>query len=75
VIYTVGWDKDADQNTVYGDMVDPMPFETMTDYAHRNGEARPMDPDYQTYLKTYQTRSRNPTRYWKNVKDYLGEHQ
>ena len=67
MLYTVGWDKDADLNTVYGDTVEPLPFEGMTVYAHRDGETRPLDPTYQTYLREYQTRQRNPNPYWKSV--------
>ena len=70
VLYSVGWDKDADLNTVYGDTVEPLPFEAMTVYAHRDGESRPLDPAYVQYLSEYQTRQRNPARYWKNVKQW-----
>ena len=70
ILYTVGWDKDADLNTVYGDTVDPMPFEAMTVYAHLDGEPRPQDPAYVQYLRDYQTRQRNPTRFWKSVQQW-----
>ena len=70
VLYTVGWDKDADLNTVYGDTVEPLPFGAMTVYAHRDGEARPLDAEYVKYLRDYQTRQRNPTRYWKSVQQW-----
>jgi hypothetical protein len=72
VIYTVGWDKDADQNTVYGDTVEPMPFESMTDYAHRDGEPRHFDAAYSKYLANYQTRTRNPVKFWKSVMQATG---
>lgn len=67
VLYSVGWDKDADLNTVYGDTVEPLPFEAMTVYAHRDGESRPLDPEYVSYLREYQTRKRHPTRFWKQI--------
>ncbi len=70
VLYSVGWDKDADLNTVYGDTVEPLPFEGMTVYAHRDGEPRPVDPAYAQYLKDYQTRQRNPERFLKRVKQW-----
>ena len=70
VIYTVGWDKDADLNTVYGDTVEPLPFEAMTVYAHRDGEPRPLDPEYVQYLNQYQTRRRNPSRFWRSVQQW-----
>ena len=67
VLYSVGWDKDADLNTVYGDTVEPLPFEAMTVYAHRDGESRPMDADYEKYLREYQTRKKSPARFWKQM--------
>ena len=70
VIYTVGWDKDADLNTVYGDVVEPLPFEAMTVYALRNGESRPLDPAYVEYLREYQTRQRNPTKFWRSIQQW-----
>lgn len=70
VIYTVGWDKDADPNTVYGCAVEPMPFEAMTDYAHRDGLPRPMDAEYEQYLREYQTRQRNPTKFWRTIQNW-----
>jgi len=70
VIYTVGWDKDADPNTVYGTTVEPLPFEAMTVYAHRNGQSREQDPAYQEYLRHYQTRQRNPSKFWNSIKQW-----
>ncbi len=32
ILYNVGWDKDADLNTVYGQSVDPLPFYRMSRY-------------------------------------------
>ena len=70
VLYSVGWDKDADMNTVYGDTVEPLPFEAMTVYANRDGEPRPVDPGYAQYLKDYQTRQRNPAGFLKRIKQW-----
>ena len=66
VLYSVGWDKDADLNTVYGDTVEPMPFEAMKVY----GEQRPLDPAYVEYLRKYQTRQRNPNRFWNSARQW-----
>lgn len=70
VLYSVGWDKDADLNTVYGDTVEPLPYESMSVYAHRDGESRPLDPQYVRYLQEFQTRQRNPLTFWKSVKQW-----
>ena len=68
VIYNVGWDKDCDLNTVYGETVEPLPFRDMTVYAHRDGQPRPLDEDYLRYLKTYQTRSQARSRFWNEIR-------
>ena len=68
VIYNVGWDKDSDMNTVYGETVEPLPFEAMTTYAHRDGEPRPLDDEYVRYLNTYQTRSQSRPLFWNELR-------
>jgi hypothetical protein len=67
VIYNVGWDKDCDQNTVYGESSEPLPFREMTIYPHRDGSGRPMDAAYSRYLKTYQTRTRPRGPFWNKL--------
>lgn len=68
VIYNVGWDKDCDQNTVYGETSEPLPFGAMTVYPFRDGEPRPVDAEYSQYLKTYQTRTRDRSPFWNQVR-------
>lgn len=68
VIYNVGWDKDADLNTVYGQSTEPLPFREMTDYALKNGEARTRDADYADYLRIYQTRHASRSRFWSELR-------
>ncbi len=68
VLYNVGWDKDCDMNTVYGETSEPLPFRDMTAYAHRDGAARPMDEAYMRYLKTYQTRTRARGPFWNELR-------
>ncbi|NQV24436.1 MAG: VCBS repeat-containing protein [Rhodopirellula sp.] len=36
ILHNVGWDKDADLNTVFGQSVDPLPFGGMTGYPDPN---------------------------------------
>lgn len=67
VIYNVGWDKDCDLNTVYGETSEPLPFRDMTVYALRDGEARPMDAAYVQYLQRYQTRTRARAPFWNGM--------
>ena len=68
VIYNVGWDKDSDMNTVYGESVEPLPFRDMTVYAHRDSEPRPPDDEYVRYLKKYLTRTQSRPRFWNEVR-------
>lgn len=56
VLYNVGWDKDADLNTVYGQSSEPYPFKAMTRYPMAPEESKPSSPEYQQYLREYQTR-------------------
>ncbi|MFN9718796.1 MAG: FG-GAP-like repeat-containing protein [Planctomycetota bacterium] len=56
VLYNVGWDKDADLNTVYGQSSEPYPFRAMTRYPIAPEESEPASPEYLQYLREYQTR-------------------
>lgn len=64
VLYNVGWDKDAALNTVFGDAVEPLPFETMTTYSL----PRTPDAEYNRYLRTYQTRRQSASPFWSFVR-------
>lgn len=70
VIYNVGWDKDFNLNTVYGQTIEPLPFQTMTDYAHRNGKERRRDAPYRDYLLRYQTREQARGPFWEQIRDW-----
>ena len=56
VIYNVGWDKDADVNTIYGQSSEPYPFPEMSGYPFAPDEPVPNGPGWQQYLDTWQTR-------------------
>jgi tetratricopeptide (TPR) repeat protein len=56
VLYNVGWDKDADLNTVYGQSSEPYPYKAMTQYPQAPENSEPSSAEYQQYLRTYQTR-------------------
>jgi len=71
ILHTVGWDKDADLNTVYGQSVDPLPFQTMTSYPIPPTEVHGAGRSYRDYLDRYQQRSQHPLRFWRYVHDYL----
>jgi hypothetical protein len=67
LIHNVGWDKDADLNTVFGQTVEPLPFAAMKSYPFPPGESYPDSPKHQHYLRTYQTREQQPSRFWKQI--------
>lgn len=67
VLYNVGWDKDADLNTVTGTSVEPLPYRRMDAYPPVTGEGAPADEAYLEYLSTYQTRTQSPRRFWSHV--------
>ncbi len=67
IIHNVGWDKDANLNTIYGQTVEPLPFRAMNGYPDLDGRQYPDSPAHREYLKTYQTRKQNRFRYWKHV--------
>lgn len=54
VVYNVGWDKDAQLHTIYGQSSEPMPYRAMPSYPYLDGY--PTDASVQDYLKEYQTR-------------------
>jgi len=56
VIYNVGWVKDGDLNTAFGNTVEPLPFHGMTRYPYGNNEAYPSDKEHEKYQMEYNTR-------------------
>jgi hypothetical protein len=69
LLYNVGWDKDADLNTVYGQTVEPLPFGAMSGYPYAGDETFPDTPRHREYLRTYQTREQDPLSFWRQVID------
>ena len=67
IIRNVGWDKDADLNTVLGQTVEPLPFRAMQSYPYGVDDPFPDAPEHRSYLNEYQTRIQNPFRFWKQI--------
>jgi len=67
LLYNVGWDKDADLNTVLGQTVEPLPFRSMQSYPYPLGVTWPDTPRHRRYLRTYQTREQKRGRFWRQV--------
>ena len=68
VLYNVGWDKDADLNTVYGQSSEPYPFKAMSRYPIAPDENQPLSPEYQQYMREFQTREYIPFRFRDSVR-------
>jgi hypothetical protein len=67
VLHNVGWDKDADVNTVHGETVEPLPFRGMKQYPYEPDQSAPDTPAYRVYLKEYQTREQSHAKFWKRL--------
>jgi hypothetical protein len=65
-LHCVGWDKDADLNTIHGQSVEPLPFRAMKHYPYEADEG-PSGEAYDSYLREYQTRRQNPSRFWRRI--------
>lgn len=55
-IHSVGWVKDGDLNTAFGNQVEPLPFHGMKTYPPSDSDVYPDDQELRKYLKTYNTR-------------------
>lgn len=58
ILHNVGWDKDADLNTVFGQHVDPLPFARMHSYPDLDGAA-----EQQPFAN--QTRVQDRAKFWR----------
>jgi hypothetical protein len=68
ILHSIGWDKDADLNTIYGQTVEPLPFRGMRSYPFRSDEAGPESAEYREYLRRFQTREQDPYLFWRQLK-------
>ena len=69
IIYNIGWDKDADLNTIHGQSVEPLPFRAMTKYPYEPDESFPSETKHMGFLKRYQTRLQSPGLFWNQVRE------
>lgn len=66
ILHNVGYDKDADLNTVYGQFVEPLPFKAMQGYPDATGVEYPDSDKHRDYLRRFQTREQNRMQFWNN---------
>ena len=69
LIRSVGWVKDGDLNTAYGNTVVPLPFHGMKSYPPSETDTYPEDPELQEYIREYNTRKVTPDSYLKAFKN------
>lgn len=65
VLYNVGWDKDCDLNTIYGETVEPLPFATADGYTYDAAVYAHDRAMYERYLRTYQNRRQDRAAFWR----------
>lgn len=56
ILYSDGWDKDGDINTLTSQTVEPLPFHGMSAYPYPKTEQYPTDKEHQQYKLKYNTR-------------------
>lgn len=64
IMHNVGWDKDADLHTLYGQTVEPLPFNAMSGYPFEAHERPEETVEYRHYLERYQTRKQSFSQFW-----------
>lgn len=73
ILYNIGWDKDADFNTVQGQQVEPLPFRAMTRYPYGPDESFPDSLKHREYLKTFQTRQLDVRQFRTQIRDWISD--
>ncbi len=56
ILYSDGWDKDGDINTLTSQTVEPLPFHGMSAYPYPDTEQYPDDAEHRRYRLEYNTR-------------------
>ena len=56
ILYSDGWDKDGDINTLTSQTVEPLPFHGMSSYPYPDTERYPNDEVHRRYQREYNTR-------------------
>lgn len=64
IIHNVGYDKDADLNTIYGQFVEPLPFRAMRGYPDSTGAEFPDSPIHRADQRRFQTREQSRRAFW-----------
>ena len=65
-LHCVGWDKDADLNTILGQSTEPLPFNGMTHYPYTDNDKNWKTSEFREYFSDYQTRRGSWGNFWKS---------
>jgi hypothetical protein len=69
LIRSVGWVKDGDLNTAFGNSVLPLPFHGMKSYPPGEKDIYPDDAEHQKYRREYNTRVITPDYFLNAIKE------
>lgn len=69
LIRSVGWVKDGDLNTAFGNTVLPLPFHGMSSYPPSEKDIYPDDEEHREYLREYNTREVTKESYMKAFRE------
>lgn len=67
ILHCVGWDKDADLNTIHGQTVEPLPFRNMPQYPYQTSAEFPQGPAIDHYLRHDQVRAADRMSFWRHL--------
>jgi hypothetical protein len=70
LIRSVGWVKDGDLNTAFGNTVLPLPFHGMKSYPPSESDKYPDNPGLQKYNREYNTRKVTADEYLNALREY-----
>lgn len=70
ILYNIGWDKDADLNTVQGQQVEPLPFRRMKSYPYEPEQSFPDTPKHRAFLRDWQTRHQSLPKFRTDIRDW-----
>ena len=68
VLTNVGYDKDANLNTIYGQSSEPFPFRAMKQYPFLPDSDLPSSIGHRQYVDQWQTREYTPHEFWNALK-------
>ena len=69
VLTNVGYDKDADLNTIFGQSSEPFPFKAMQRYPYSAETTTPDSTEYENTIDAWQTREYPVSQFWNAIRN------